>query len=154
MNETNSKLDIRRIYIKDFSFESPQSPQAIDNPNVKPGIDINLGVSFRQLDDDGHYEIVLTVTVTAKSEDTAVFLAEVHQAGVFQVLGFSDEEMELVLNVAGPTVLLPFARAAITDVVSKGGFPQLLISPVNFEVLYANKKKRELAEQDGGTAIN
>jgi preprotein translocase subunit SecB len=139
----STKLDIRQIYIKDLSFESPLSPQSIAAPGGNPKIDINLGIGHRRLDENGHYEVVLTIEATAKSEGKALFLAEVQQAGLFQIQGFGDEETEMVLNVACPTILLPFARAAITDVVSKGGFPQLLVNPVNFETLYANKAKRE-----------
>ena len=148
-NNTSTILDIRQIYLKDMSFESPLSPQAIVQPNVNPKIDINLGINFQRLDEDGHYEAVLTIEATAKVEGKTMFLAEIQQAGLFQIQGFGDQEMELVLNVACPTVLLPFARAAITDVVSKGGFPQLLINPVNFESLYANKVKREEAQGAG-----
>ncbi|GAJ10014.1 unnamed protein product, partial [marine sediment metagenome] len=102
------------------------------------------------LDEDGHYEVVLTIEATAKNEGKSMFLAEVQQAGLFQIQGFGDKETEMVLNVACPTVLLPFARAAITDVVSKGGFPQLLVNPVNFESLYAIKVKREINQADAG----
>lgn len=156
MSDSDSQLDIRRIYVKDVSFESPQAPRSIDNPNMTPAIDINMGVSYQKLDDGGHHEIVLVITVTAKSDDQVVFLAEVHQAGLFNIQGFSEEDMGLVLNVAGPTVLLPFARAAITDVVSKGGFPQLLINPVNFEVLYRNKQSRDRVQTrpSESTSIN
>jgi preprotein translocase subunit SecB len=147
---TSTKLDIRQIYIKDLSFESPLSPQSIAAPGGNPKIDINLGIGFRRLDEGGHYEVVLTIEATAKSEGKTLFLAEVQQAGLFQIQGFGDKETEMVLNVACPTVLLPFARAAITDVVSKGGFPQLLVNPVNFETLYANKVKRENVQVGAG----
>ena len=154
MTEANatSKLDVRQVYIKDLSFESPMAPQAIVGGSPSPKIDINLGVRYQRLDEEGHYEVVLTIEANAKVEDKTMFLVEVQQAGLFQVQGFDDTDMGLVLNVACPTVLLPFARAAITDVVSKGGFPQLLISPVNFEMLYANKSggaHRQAAAGDG-----
>ncbi len=148
--QQTTKLDIRQIYIKDLSFESPLSPQSIAAPGANPKIDINLGIAFKKLDEDGHYEVVLTIEATAKIEGKTIFLAEVQQAGLFQVLGFGDREMDLVLNVACPTVLLPFARAALTDIVSRGGFPQLLINPVNFETLYANKVKRDKDQVGAG----
>jgi len=149
----STRLDIRQVYIKDLSFESPMSPQSIAAPGGNPKIDINLGIGSKRLDEDGHYEVVLNIEATAKSEDKTMFLAEVQQAGLFQIQGFSDNETELVLNVACPTVLLPFARAAITDIVSKGGFPQLLVNPVNFETLYANKVKREKDQADAGKSV-
>ncbi len=138
--KTTPTLDIRQVYIKDMSFESPMAPQSIAGGGT-PKIDINLGVRYQRLDEEGHYEIVLTIEANAKAEDKTMFLVEVQQAGLFLIQGFGDTEMGLALNVACPTVLLPFARAAITDMVSKGGFPQLLISPVNFEMLYANKSR-------------
>jgi len=151
MTESNtaSKLDIRQVYIKDMSFESPMAPQSIVGGNTNPKIDINLGVRYQRLDEEGHYEVVLTIEADAKTEGNTMFLVEVQQAGLFRIQGFGDKEMGLVLNVACPTVLLPFARAAVTDVVSRGGFPQLLISPVNFEMLYANKT-RDAQQQPGG----
>lgn len=146
----DTKLDIRQIYIKDLSFESPQAPRVIANPEHNPGIDIQMGINFERLDENGHYEVVLNITVTAKSGENTLFLTEVQQAGLFQLQGFSEEEVGLVLHVACPTILLPFARTAITDIVSKGGFPQLLISPVNFEALYARKLQQEKASSDTG----
>ena len=144
----DTKLDIRQIYIKDLSFESPQTPRVIANPEQNPGIDIQMGINFERLDENGHYEVVLNITVTAKTGEATLFLTEVQQAGLFQLQGFSEEEMGLVLHVACPTILLPFARTAIADIVSKGGFPQLLISPVNFEALYARKLQQEKSKSD------
>lgn len=149
-DKENSKLDIRQIYIKDLSFESPQAPNIIANPEHNPGIDIQMGINFQRLDENGHYEVVLNITVTAKSGENTLFLTEVQQAGLFQLQGFTAEEMGLVLHVACPTILLPFARSAITEIVSKGGFPQLLISPVNFEALYARKLQQEKAQSEAG----
>lgn len=149
----STRLDIRQVYIKDLSFESPMSPQSIAAPGGNPKIDINLGIASKRLDEDGHHEVVLNIEATAKSEGKTMFLAEVQQAGLFQIQGFSDNETELVLNVACPTVLLPFARAAITDIVSRGGFPQLLVNPVNFETLYANKVKRKNDQPDAGKSV-
>lgn len=146
--QDESKLDIRQIYVKDLSFESPQAPRIIANPENNPGIDIQMAINFQRLDDEGHYEVVLNITVTAKTGESTLFLTEVQQAGLFQLQGFSEEEMGLVLHVACPTILLPFARTAITDIVSKGGFPQLLISPVNFEALYARKLQQERTKSD------
>ena len=144
--KTESTLDIKQVYLKDLSFESPQGARAIANPQPNPGIDIQLRVAYEPLDEDGHYEVVLTITATAKTGEKDLFLIEVQQAGLFLIKGFSDEDMGLVLNVACPTILLPFCRAAITDTVSKGGFPQLLISPVNFEALYASKRQQDEAQ--------
>ena len=158
MTDENSKLDIRQIYLKDFSFESPQAPQSIAAPQANTTIDINMAVRYSRLSDDDNFEIVLTITATAKKDDAVLFLTEIQQAGLFQISGFGDKEMGLVLNVACPTILLPYARAAVTDVVSKGGFPQLLLTPVNFEALYARKLEHEKAKASAnagdGATIN
>lgn len=148
VDKKDTKLDIRQIYVKDLSFESPQAPRVIANPEHNPGIDIQMGINFERLDEGGHYEVVLNITATAKTGEATMFLTEVQQAGLFQLQGFSEEEMGLVLHVACPTILLPFARTAIAEIVSKGGFPQLLISPVNFEALYARKLQQEKAQGD------
>jgi preprotein translocase subunit SecB len=97
----------------------------------------------------GFYEVVLTMTVTAKSDDQTTFLIEAQQAGVFEITGVSDEELPLALEVACPNALLPFAREAVSDFVAKGGFPQLLINPVNFEALYLQKQQQ--VEEQGST---
>lgn len=144
----DTKLEIRRVYVKDLSFESPQVPNAFSGGENNPAIDVQMGVDIQQLDEKGvWFEVVLTITVTAKTGENVLFLNEVQQAGVFEIHGFSDEETVLVLNIACPNILLPFARAVITDIVAKGGFPQLLINPVNFEVLYSQKMQRAQAEQ-------
>ena len=98
----------------------------IANPEHNPGIDIQMGINFERLDENGHYEVVLNITVTAKSGENTLFLTEVQQAGLFQLQGFSEEEIGLVLHVACPTILLPFARTAITDIVSKGRVPTII----------------------------
>ena len=145
------QFSIQRIYTKDVSFESPAAPDVFRKP-WQPAINVDLNTRSTKIDEEGNYEVVLTIEADAKSDGATLFLVEVQQAGLFQIKGFSEKDMGLVLNVACPSVLLPFARAAVTDVVSKGGFPQLLISPVNFEMLYANKTREEQqsVQGDGG----
>lgn len=142
--ETNTetpsvKFEIRKIYLKDASLESPQAPNIFLKMDNSPEIDINLTIKETKLPEEGYYDVVLTVTVDAKFEDETAFLCEVHQGGVFSIVGIPDEELPLALNIACPNVLLPFAREAISDLVTKGGFPQLLLSPVNFEALFHQK---------------
>jgi preprotein translocase subunit SecB len=146
--EQRAVFNLQKTYVKDLSFESPQSPQVFTS-QAAPKIDIQLNVAHAVLDEEhGIYEVVVGATVTAKmEEDKAVFLAEVQQAGVFQVHGVEDPEREMVLEIACPNILLPFLREAIADIVGKGGFPQLLINPVNFESLYQRKKQ---AQAGGG----
>lgn len=143
-NIKDTQLEIRRVYVKDLSFESPQAPNAFAGGEKNPAIDVQLGVEARALDEGGRYhEVVLVITVTARTGDSVLFLNEVQQAGVFELKGFTPEEQDLVLHIACPNILLPFARSVVADVVARGGFPQLLINPVNFEVLYAQKIKRD-----------
>jgi preprotein translocase subunit SecB len=142
-----AKFGIRKIYLKDVSFESPQAPQIFVQSDVTPKIDVQIRIGHTVLDKEtGFYEVVLTMTITAKSGDQTTFLIEAQQAGVFEIMGISDQELPLALEVACPNALLPFAREAVSDFVAKGGFPQLLINPVNFEALYL-QKQQQIGEQ-------
>ncbi len=144
---SEAKFGIRKIYLKDVSFESPQAPQIFVQPDVTPKIDVQIRIGHTVLNKEaGFYEVVLTMTVTAKSGDQTTFLIEAQQAGVFEIMGISEQELPLALEVACPNTLLPFAREAVSDFVAKGGFPQLLVNPVNFEALYV-QKQRQVEEQ-------
>lgn len=144
MTEQNAQpglvFNLEKIYIKDSSFEVPGAPQVfLDATN--PEVGVQLGISHRQLDaEQGLYEVVLAVTVTAKHTDKTVFLAEAHQAGLFRVAGMPEPELPKVLEIACPNVLLPFVRQAVNNLIESGGFPQLLLSPINFEALYLQKQ--------------
>ena len=134
------RLNARKIYVKDLSFESPGSPTAFLNQNTQPQIEINIEINFHQVDQDGKfYEVVLKVTTTAKQEEASLFLVEIQQAGIFEINAESDEQKGLMLNVAAPHLLLPFAREELSSIVSKGGYPQLLLNPMNFESMYRQK---------------
>lgn len=150
MNDTNSQsvvFDIRKVYLKDCSFESPQAPLVFTKGEQNPVIDIQMRIDHKVLDsDNGFYEVILITTVTAHLEQQTVFLVEVQQAGVFQIKNVPADELPLTLEIACPNILLPFAREAISDLVGKGGFPQLLINPVNFGALFQNKQN-ELARK-------
>jgi len=141
---------LQRIYIKDISFETPNSPD-IFRSEWKPDVNLNLGTQAKKLADDV-YEVVLTVTVTTKLGDKTAYLAEVKQGGIFGLRGFPESEMAHLLGAYCPNTLFPYAREAVSDLVSKGSFPQLLLSPVNFDVLFA-QHQAQLAEQAkaGGT---
>ena len=137
----NVKFDIKKIYLEDVSFESPQTPQVFSQGQISPEIDVQLRITHRALDaDQGLDEVVLIVTVTAKHQEDTMFLVEVQQAGIFEVAGVGDSDQRLAREVACPNILLPFAREAISDLAAKGGFPQLLINPVNFELLYRRRE--------------
>lgn len=145
-NADQRQFAIQRIYAKDVSFEAPGAP-AIFSAEWKPDINIQLNTETTKLNDD-NYELVLTVTVTAKQGENTSFLAEVQQAGIFFIKNIPEAEMGPMLGIYCPNVLFPYAREAVSDLITRGSFPQLLMAPVNFEALYAQQaQKRQQDEQ-------
>lgn len=138
---------IQRIYIKDVSFETPNSPELFTQ-QWKSEVNLELNTNVNRLD-NGVYEVVLQVTVTSKAGEKTAFLVEVQQAGIFTASGFSDPELGHMLNSYCPNILFPYAREVISDLVTKGSFPQLLLAPVNFDALYAQhlQQQKQQAEQ-------
>jgi preprotein translocase subunit SecB len=133
------QFNLERIYIKDISYESPAVPQVFLQQSA-PQLDMQLGVQHAIVHErEGLHEVVLTVTVSATQADKAVFLVEIQQGGLFRIRGISGGALERALEISGAYILLPFVREAINDLVGKGGFPQLLINPINFEALYEQK---------------
>ncbi|TXR54142.1 protein-export chaperone SecB [Reinekea thalattae] len=132
------QFGIQRVYIKDLSFECPNSP-AIFRKEWKPQIKLDLNTQSQKLDED-IYEVVLTLTVSAKLEDDTAFLCEVQQAGIFSIAGFPEETRAQMIGAYCPNILFPYAREAIDTAVVKGSFPALMLAPVNFEALYAQNK--------------
>jgi preprotein translocase subunit SecB len=128
---------IVRIYLKDVSFETPNSPEVF-RQDFKPDVNLQLNTSVNKLG-DGLFEVVLNVTVTSKQGDKTGFLVEVQQAGIFELKGYDEAQKGSVLGAYCPNTLYPFAREAVSDLVVKGGFPQLLLSPINFDALYTQK---------------
>ncbi len=133
---------IQKIYLKDVSFESPNSPQAFTDGDWQPQINVQLNSSHKVITDD-IYEVLLEVTVTAKHKEKTAFLAEVKQAGIFTMSGFPQENLAGMLGAYCPETLFPYAREAISDLISKGGFPQLLLAPVNFNALYSQQMQQQ-----------
>jgi len=128
---------IQRVYLKDVSYESPQAPKVfIGGTNWQPNVSLHLNTESTKLDND-MYEVVLTVTATVKLNEEVAYLTEVKQAGLFLVKGFEQARMGPMLGSFCPNLLFPFAREEIASLVQKGGFPQLLLEPVNFDALYA-----------------
>ena len=143
-DETGPQFTIQKIYAKDISFETPHSP-AVFTEDWHPNINLNLSSAAQSLTDHA-YEVALTVTVTVKTGEKTAFLVEVHQAGIFSIQGFGQEELGHMLGSYCPNILFPYAREAVTDLVVRGGFPQLVLAPVNFEALYAQRLDQEGAE--------
>lgn len=136
-------FNLERIYVKDLSFEAPTTPQAFLEKSA-PEVAIQLGIEHSQVSQgDGLFEVILSITVTATLAGKTVFLAEAKQAGLFRIQGVPTEELAKVLEITCPSILLPFAREVINGLVEKGGFPQLLINPINFEALYQQKHEQE-----------
>ena len=130
---------IVRIYLQDVSFETPNSP-AIFTQEFRPEVNLQLNTSASQLE-DGLFEVVLHLTVTSKQGEKTGFLVEIQQAGIFEIKGFDDAQKGHMLGAYCPDTLYPFAREAVSDLVTKGGFPQLLLAPINFEAVYAQNQK-------------
>ncbi len=140
---------IQKIYTKDISFESPNSP-AIFTHEFQPQLSVDLNVESKKLQDDV-YHVVIRVTATTKVEDNTAFLCEVEQAGIFTLQGFNDAELSYMLGVQCPNALFPYAREAISDLVNRGGFPQLLLEPVNFEAMYASHMQQQEQAAENAT---
>ncbi|MBT8131231.1 MAG: protein-export chaperone SecB [Gammaproteobacteria bacterium] len=137
------QIVIQKLYVKDISFEAPGTPE-IFNKEWRPEVNLNLQTK-NTLVGENLREVVLSVTAEAKLGETTAFLVEVHQAGVFLIAGFNEPETQQLIGAYCPNMLFPFAREAITDLVGKGGFPGLLLQPVNFEGLFA-KQMEEMAK--------
>jgi preprotein translocase subunit SecB len=136
---------LERVYVKDLSFESPNVPEMFTRQG-QPEVNVELGTEGRAVSDQGHVEAVLTVTVRSTLEDKTVFIAEVQQAGLFRMSGIPEEQMEQLMGINCPTILFPYAREAISSLVTRGGFQQILLDPVNFQALYEQSRQQAEAE--------
>lgn len=147
MSQEEQQFAIQKIYLKDVSFESPNSPQAFTGSEWKPEINVQINSSNKTIAENT-YEVVLSITVTAKHEESTAFLAEVQQAGVFTMAGFPEESLGGMVGAYCPETLFPYAREAVSELVTKGGFPQLLLTPVNFNALYSQQMEQQAAAQE------
>jgi preprotein translocase subunit SecB len=130
---TAGQLVLQAVYLKDCSFEAPLGPRVDGEWNPQIGLDLNTTVNTVEGD---LREVVLTVTVSAKQGERTVFLIEVKQAGAFVMQNLGPEEFKRAAGIICPGVLFPYVRATVSNLVSQGGFPQLLLPPVNFEALF------------------
>jgi len=144
------QLVLQKIYVKDLSFESPKAP-AIFTSNVSPQTQINIRSGAQEIAPNTQ-EVTLTLTLEAKDKDTTLFLVEVAQSGIFFMPGYTAEERSVLIGSFCPATLYPYAREAISDVVSKGGFPQLLLQPINFDALYAQAIQERSARNSAAPA--
>ena len=142
-----NQFSIQKIYTKDISFESPSTPESFNFQNWEPKIELNLNGANKRVS-EGAFEVILSVTATVKNNDKTAFLVEVHQGGVFSVAGFSADDTRYILNSQCLTILLPYAREVVSDLTSRGGFPPLLLNPVNFDALYAKAMQDQQAKEN------
>ena len=135
--QTDRQFAIQRIYTKDISFESPNAPQVFIT-EWEPKINVDLSTEIQALSEDT-IQVILTVNVVAKHEDKTAFLVEVQQAGIFLAKGFSEEELGPLMGIGAPNALYPYAREVVSDLITRGSFPQFTLQPVNFEQMYAQQ---------------
>ncbi len=134
---TQQSFRVQKVFIKDVSFETPRSTEIFTQQSQwAPEVKVQLNTENRNIK-DGLYECTLIITVTVELESKPAYLAEVQQSGLFSISGFAEGEMGHLLGSYAPSVLFPFVREVICDLAVKGGFPQLLLDPINFDALYA-----------------
>jgi preprotein translocase subunit SecB len=139
--ENEKRISVAKIYVKDFSFESPLAPDIFKAENWSPKTDLNLRSGHTEVD-GGLHEVVLTITVEAKDDDKTVFLVELQQAGLFELSGYDDTERSAITGSYCPGILFPYAREALASIIQKGGFPEFVLQPINFDALYAQSQKQ------------
>lgn len=149
MSEQEEQFEIKKLFVRDLSFESPQAP-VIFTEKWQPSTDVNLSSRFDELGDD-NYLVDLKIQITAKQNDKVSFLIEVVQSGIFLLKGFSQKQQDQLLNSYCPNTLFPFAREVISETVTKGGFPPLVLAPVNFDALYAQKLAQDAEENSNAS---
>ena len=131
---------IEKLYVKDVSLEIPNAPQ-IFTDRTAPQVSVEIGNAAQKLD-DGIYEVAIKVTLTSKIADKVAFLVEITQAGIFGIRNVPDENMEMILAITCPNILFPYAREAVSDLVTRAGFAPVLLNPINFEALYMQQKEQ------------
>ena len=139
---------LQKIYTKDVSFELPNAPQVFQETG-QAEVKLNLSQRVNNVT-EGVYEVVLSVTVTATTNEKTAYLAEVAQAGIFMISGLNEQALHAVINTLCPNTLFPYARQAISSLVGQGGFPPLTLQPVNFDQLYAQRMQQMVEEQNKG----
>ncbi|GGU61389.1 protein-export protein SecB [Pseudomonas laurentiana] len=147
LDENAPQFSMQRIYVRDLSFEAPKSP-AIFRQQWEPSVALDLNTKQKGLEGDFH-EVVLTLSVTVKNGEEVAFIAEVQQAGIFLIKNLDAASMSHTLGAFCPNILFPYAREALDSLVTRGSFPALMLSPVNFDALYAQEMAR--MQEAGGS---
>jgi len=151
--QPQQQFAMQRIYTKDLSFESPITP-AVFREQWTPAVSVDLNTKSEAIDEQGNFEVVLAITITAKLGEKTAFLCEVHQAGIFMLRGFEGEDLRRLLGTAAPNILFPYAREAIDNLVVKGGFPAIMLAPVNFDALYQQARQQAAAGASDAAATH
>ncbi|HUJ87760.1 MAG TPA: protein-export chaperone SecB [Burkholderiales bacterium] len=152
MSEDQPTFQIEKIYVKDLSLEIPNAPQVFmqaEQPQLEVQID-NGAAQFGE----GMFEVTVSVTVTARAGERTIFLAEAVQAGIFAVRNVSQADLDPLLAVGCPAILYPYLRETVSDLVTRGGFPPVLLAPVSFEALYAQRSQRQSGGPDARIEIS
>jgi len=139
MSDSETTFQIEKIYVKDLSLELPNAPQVFMQSD-QPQLEVQIANEATRIA-EGIFEVTVGVTVTARAGERTVFLVEAVQAGLFQIAGVPDEEMGPLLGIGCPTILYPYARETVSDMVTRAGFPPVLLAPVSFEAIYAQRKQ-------------
>lgn len=142
--QAQGQFQLQKLYVKDVSFEVPNAPQVFQEDG-QVEIKMNLAQKVETLS-EGVQEVVLTVTVTASMGEKTAYLAEVQQAGIFTISGLPEQSMHAAINTLCPHTLFPYARRCITDLVADGGFPPLVLQPINFDQIYAQRLQEAQAQ--------
>jgi preprotein translocase subunit SecB len=143
------QFTMQRIYTKDLSFESPATPDVFKQ-QWQPTVSVDLNTKNKAIDQDGNFEVVLSITITAQMDEATAFLIEVQQAGIFYIKGFDVEEIRRILGTAAPNILFPYARETIDTICVKGGFPPIMLAPVNFDAVYQQVLAQAQGASKGG----
>ncbi|MCP5207682.1 MAG: protein-export chaperone SecB [Hahellaceae bacterium] len=143
--QAQPQFALQRIYVKDISFESPNAP-TIFQGEWKPQVNLDLNTNSSKVSDN-QYEVVVSLTVTAKVGDKTAFIVEIQQAGIFLLSGIEGAQLGQTLGAFCPNILFPYAREAIDSLISRGSFPALMLAPVNFDAIYAEAMRRKQEEK-------
>jgi preprotein translocase subunit SecB len=138
----NRTFLLQQLYVKDLSFEAPNTPQIFQESSIEPETELNIRNSHSAIGDN-LYEVILHISVHAKKDEQTIFLAELDQAGLFLLNGYTPEQSNMLLGTQCPSTLFPYAREAISSLVGKGGFPPLILQPINFDALYAQAREQQ-----------
>lgn len=139
---TGVQVSLQSVYLKDCSYESPNGPRVPNNQSWEPKFQLNMNTAAEELSAEVR-EVLLTVTLEAKQGEATLYLVEVKQAGVFAIVGASQEDLKRLIGSFCPSVLFPYAREVISDLITKGGFPNFLLPLVNFDALFAQASSEQ-----------